>query len=298
MPPKIRNEPVDTTTATSIDELVATVKSLTSVTEALKVQLSASTSTISDLSRRLETIEGLLHTTQKENADLKSDLSNSYDEVKSLKTKLNNLEQHHRSWSIRVVGVKIPTADETDNEAVKNHLYAKLIRPILAGAVQKGLLAAIPSAEEVLERAHILPTKKQGPKPIIARFYCREIRALVFKIRKEFAPKETAPATRSQGNDERPKTRYLYQVYDDLTRANFHKMRAISNDDRVDQCWAVNGQLKLRLKDSQEIIRVNSIYDSLEDILRQHQQQQQHQQQRQQQQPQHRQQQQQQRQNQ
>jgi hypothetical protein len=107
MPPKIRNEPVATTTSTSIDELVATVKSLTSVTEALKVQLSASTTTtISDLSRRLETIEGLLHSTQKENADLKTDLSNSYDEVKTLKTKLNNLEQHHHSWSIRVVGVK------------------------------------------------------------------------------------------------------------------------------------------------------------------------------------------------
>jgi hypothetical protein len=240
--------------------------------------LATSNTTISDLSRRLTSIEALLNNTQKENNDLKQDLANSYDEVKTLKTKLNNLEQHHRSWSIRAVGIKIPTADENNNEAVKNHLYSKLIRPILAGAVQKGLLTTIPPAEEVLERAHILPSKKSGPKPIIARFYCREIRALVFKMRKEFAPKEPAPTTRSQGPDARPRTRYLYQIYDDLTRANFSKMKAIGNDSRVEQCWAVNGQLKLRLKDSQVILKVHSIYDSLEDILTQQQQQQQPQQ--------------------
>jgi hypothetical protein len=242
------------------------------VTEALKEQLSASSATINDLSRRLTSIEALLHNTQKENTDLKKDLASSYDEVKQLKTKLNNLEQHHRSWSIRAIGVKIPAGDENDNEAVKNHLYSKLIRPILAGAVQKGLLATIPPAEEVLERAHILPYKKSGPKPIIARFYCRETRALVFKLKKEFAPKETTPTTRSQGNDRGQRTRFLYQIYDDLTRANFSKMRAIGDDNRVDQCWAVNGQLKFRLKDSQVIMKVSSIYDSIEDILRQNQQ--------------------------
>jgi hypothetical protein len=252
-----------------MEELVASVKSLTSVTEALKEQLSASANTINDLNRRLVSIETLLQSTQKENSELKSDLSNSYQEVKSLKTKLNNLEQHHRSWSIRVVGMKIPTADESDNEAVKRHLYSKLIKPILSGAVQKGLLASLPSAEEVLERAHILPTKKDGPKPIIARFYCREIRALIFKLRKEFAPKEEkAPATRSQGN-ERPRPRYMHQIYDDLTRANFHKMRAISDDARVDQCWAVNGQLRFKLVNSQEIRKVHSIFDTIDDIISQ-----------------------------
>jgi dGTP triphosphohydrolase len=266
MPPK--SKPTEQQEA-SIEELVASVRSLTTVTEALKEQLSASANTINDLSRRLVSIETLLQSTQKENSDLKADLSSSYQEVKSLKTKLNNLEQHHRSWSIRVVGLHVPTADENDNEAVKHHLYSKLIKPILSGAIQKGLLASLPSADEVLERAHILPSKKDGPKPIIARFYCREIRALIFKLRKEFAPKEEkTPATRSQGN-ERPRPRYMHQIYDDLTRANFSKMRAISDDSRVDQCWAVNGQLRFKLVNSQEIRKVYSIFDSIEDIIKQ-----------------------------
>jgi hypothetical protein len=270
MPPKVQAK-ANELQETSIEELVVTVKSLTSVTEALKEQLSASSATITDLSRRLTSIETLLHSTQKENKDLKADLTSSYQEVKALKTKLNNMEQHHRSWSIRVVGLQIPTADETDNEAVKRHLYSKLLKPILTGAVQKGFLSTLPSADEVLERAHILPSKKEGPKPVIARFFCREIRALIFKLKKEFAPKEENPAitTRRQGSSEqRQRPRYQFQIFDDLTRANFAKMRAISDDSRVDQCWAVNGQLRFRLVDSQEIRKVSSIYDSIEDIIK------------------------------
>jgi hypothetical protein len=61
----------------------------------------------------------------------------------------------------------------------------------------------------------------------------------------------------------------MYQIYDDLTRANFSKMRAISDDSRVDQCWAVNGQLRFKLVNSQVIQKVFSIFDSIEDIIKQ-----------------------------
>jgi dGTP triphosphohydrolase len=266
MPPKAKPSDLP---ENSLEALVETVQKLTASTDALREQLSASAVTINDLSYRLTNIEALLKITQKENTDLKTDLSNSYQEVKSLKTKLNNLEQHHRSWSIRVVGMKIPAAEESDNDAVKNHLYNKLLKPILVGAVQKNMLSKVPPVDEVLERAHILPTKKDGAKPIIARFYCREIRALIFKLKKEFAPKEESGAvTRRQGGDQRMKTRFMYQIFDDLTRANFSKMRAIGDDSRVDQCWAVNGQLRFRLVDSNEIRKVSSIFDSIEDILK------------------------------
>jgi hypothetical protein len=171
--------------------------------------------------------------------------------------------------------VKIPMAHETGNKAVKNHPYTKLIRPILAGAVQKGLLASGPSAEEVPETAHILQTKKKtSPKPRMARFYFFFER--VSNREKSLpAKKPRRPPCRSQGNDTRLRTRFLYQglVYDDLSQANFKKMRAISDDNRVDQCWAVNGQLRFRLKDSQLIMQLNSIHDSSEDILKQQKQQ-------------------------
>jgi hypothetical protein len=256
-----------------MEELVTLVRALQTTTESMAEQLKSSTATIADLSYRLTSIEGILKATQKENEDLKQDLANSYQEAKSLKTKLNNLEQHHRSWSVRVVGMKIPAGEETSNEAVRRHLYEKLIKPILEGAVKKNILARLPSEEEVLERAHVLPSKKDGPKPIIARFYCREIRALVFKLKKEFAPKEVAQAAQAGHDGRRPgqqtsRPRYLYQIFDDLTRANFLKMKAIGDDQRVEQCWAVNGQLRFKLVDCQEIKRVFSVYDTIDEILK------------------------------
>ena len=52
------------------------------------------------------------------------------------------------------------------------------------------ILPSLPLCDEILERAHILPAKDNAVKSIIARFYCRDMRALCFMLRKEFAPKE------------------------------------------------------------------------------------------------------------
>ena len=264
MPPKIKaNEIVDGNT---LDELVATVKSLTATTEALREQLASSTSTINNLSTRLTTIETLLKVTQADNTTLKKELSGSYQEVNQLKNKLNNLEQHHRGWSVRVTGLKIPSEEENDPIRVKNHLYEKFLKPILEGAVQRKILSKLPSCNEILEKAHILPAKGTAVKSIIARFYCRDMRALCFRLRKEFAPREATARTARSGPDSRmPK--YQYLMFDDLTRLNFLKMKAISEDKRVHQCWSTNGHLKFRLVDSDQIRKVHNIFDTIDSIL-------------------------------
>ena len=60
--------------------------------------------------------------------------------------KLNSLEQHHRSWSVCVTGLKIPAEDECDSNLVKIHLYEQFIKPILEGAVSQGILPTLPTA--------------------------------------------------------------------------------------------------------------------------------------------------------
>jgi hypothetical protein len=271
MPPKAKSADAAASEVPShtLEELISTVKTLTTSTEAIRQQLTTSNNTIKDLSNRLGAIEAILKTTQEENRTLKEELAGSYDESKMLKTRLNNLEQHHRSWSIRAVGITIPAADETDNNKVKNHLYEKLLKPILAGAVEQKLLPSIPAADDILERAHILPSKKDGPKPIIARFYCREIRALIFRLKKQYAPRSTSNEARSRGATPATSTpgRLLYQIFDDLTKTNFIKMKTIGDDTRVEQCWAANGQLKFKLVGSQQIKRVISVFDSIDHII-------------------------------
>ena len=266
MPPKAAK---NTEVPTTLEDLVATVKALTVSSEAMREQLASSTTTINGLSTRLTTIETLLKVTQAENVTLKEELQGSYSEVSNLKNKLNNLEQYQRSWSIRVAGLAIPTADENDSNKVKHHLYEKFLKPILAGAVQQMILPSLPLCDEILERAHILPAKDNAVKSIIARFYCRDMRALCFMLRKEFAPKEavTRAATRTSGALDTSRPKYLYQMYDDLTRTNFLKMKAIGDDKRVHQCWATNGQLKFRLVDSEQVRKVHNVFDTIDQIL-------------------------------
>ena len=260
MPPKAAK---NTEVPTTLEDLVATVKALTVSSEAMREQLASSTTTINGLSTRLTTIETLLKVTQAENAVLKEELQGSYSEVSNLKNKLNNLEQYQRSWSTRVA------ADENDSNKVKHHLYEKFLKPILAGAVQQMILPSLPLCDEILERAHILPAKDNAVKSIIARFYCRDMRALCFMLRKEFAPKEavTRAATRTSGALDTSRPKYLYQMYDDLTRTNFLKMKAIVDDKRVHQCWATNGQLKFRLVDSEQVRKVHNVFDTIDQIL-------------------------------
>ena len=108
---------------------------------------------------------------------MKKELADSAVESEQLKSKLNSLEQHHRSWSVRVTGLKIPAEDECDSNLVKIHLYEQFIKPILEGAVSQGILPTLPTACEIIERAHVLPAKDKAAKPVIARFYCRDMRA-------------------------------------------------------------------------------------------------------------------------
>ena len=267
MPPKAKStEALDQTAA--IEALTASVRTMATNLEAMSEQLAASSSTISNLSTRLSTIETLLKITQAENTTLKEELVSSAQEATTLKAKLNHLEQHHRSWSVRVTGIKIPADEETDPNRVKHHLYEQLLKPILQGAVSNMILPTLPGESEIIERAHVLPAKKDAPKPIIARFYSRDMRALIFKLKKEFAPRETLK-TRSSNQESGPPrpARLRCQIYDDLTRTNFLKMKAIGDDSRVDQCWSANGHLKFKLVGSQQVRSVSSVFASLDEIL-------------------------------
>jgi hypothetical protein len=59
-----------------------------------------------------------------------------------------------------------------------------------------------------------------------------------------------------------------FPFYEDLTRDNFLKMKALAADQRVTACWSVGGQLRFRLSTSPEVVhRVKSVYDSVDAII-------------------------------
>ena len=256
-------------------------------------QLSNQSEQLTNINSEMKSIKVLVEALRGENNELRAaiklkdeQLKDMQSSVNSLEIKLNNLEQHHRGWGARVLNIPTTEAEEADPEAMKSKVYNLALRPLLEGAVSVGKLKEVPSAEQVLEVAHVLPGKPGLHKPIIMRFYNRNIRNLCFQLKKDFAEREPprgpggqqqqAGGTKSKRSGEQEGGsssgqgvgRYRYPLYDDLTKANLAKMRAIAQDERVLACWSVNGQLRFKLKESNVVKKVTSILDPVEVILR------------------------------
>jgi len=188
-------------------------------------------------------------------------------EITTIRQRANDQEQYIRSWSIRVLDLPIPQGqDSSDNTIVMKAVYSQVLLPIFRGAAQKGLMPGIPAWDQVLETAHILPSKPGQTPPIIARFYSRNIKALVFKLKREFATRVADPDPSSQSRSRRP-AKPAHPFYEDLTTTNFLKMRAIAKDPRVMACWSVAGQLRFRLNNEERICKVANIYDTTDHII-------------------------------
>jgi hypothetical protein len=133
----------------------------------------------------LANINTKLDTLLSENAALKKLVADRDQEIEGLKLHVNELEQHNRSWSVRILGLPLTTTEEKSSLLVREKVYETVIRPILEGAVQEGDLQQVPpKANDVIEMAHPLRAKDGAIKPIIVRFFARETRALIFRYKK------------------------------------------------------------------------------------------------------------------
>jgi uncharacterized protein YoxC len=223
----------------------------------------------------IKSIRTLVESLTNENKELRTAMKEKDEQlaqmqttVNSLEDRLNNLEQHHRGWSARVHNIPLSPAEESCPSAVIEKVYNLAILPILEGAKRAGELPSVPSADQVLEVAHVLPGKQGHHKPIIMRFYNRNLRNLVFKHKKEAAPRSTGSGRGSGGAGQERTGRLLYPLYDDLTRANYMKMKAIGQDERVQACWTVGGQIRFKLHESEVVKKVGSILDPIDKILK------------------------------
>jgi len=218
---------------------------------------------------RMDQLEAALRQARADITSLEKALDEKEKEVTTIKQRANEQEQYMRSWSIRVLDLPIPQGqDPNDNTIVMKHVFNLVLLPILKGAVQRGLLHGIPSHDQILETAHILPCKPGQTPPIIARFYSRNIKALVFRLKRDFSTKVTDPdPTPSQSRSRRQPAKPAHPFYEDLTTHNFHKMRALANDQRVLACWSVAGQLRFRLNNEERVRRVINIFDSIDNII-------------------------------
>ena len=138
--------------------------------------------------------------------------------------------------------------------------YDLLFEPILNGAREQGVIRQVPEADQLIEMAHVLPGRAGASRPVIVRFRARWMKSLCFRFRRDYAPTATV-------NGDPEKQRQVYPFFDDLTRATAKKMSEIQAAPRVQSCWSLNGQLRYKLKDSQDVKKVRSVFDSIDTIL-------------------------------
>ncbi len=88
------------------------------------------------------------------------------------------------------MGLPLSPNEEKSPDLIKRIIYSTILKLILEGAVQASDLTEVPPcADSVLERSHVLRSKEGTIKPLIARFYALDTRALIFKHKKTSVPK-------------------------------------------------------------------------------------------------------------
>jgi hypothetical protein len=214
------------------------------------------------LSEQLGNIEESMRHLAAENNVIKSALADTQTTLHTIQGNQNKMDQYNRSWSVRIMELPLSSDEEANPFRLVETVYEKVFLPILRGAHSKDLIPKIPSCDQLLERAHMLPAPKPGAtKPIICRFLNRDYRAVCFRLKKEFATRAAQGST-----DKRP--RYAHPFYEDLTAATFKKMKEMQADPRVDSCWSINGQLRFKLAGSETVKRVNQVMDPIDSILK------------------------------
>ena len=215
------------------------------------------------LPAKVTALEKLLSDSNAQNLALKKQIAEKDKAIAELTAKTNSLEQYNRSWSVRLNNIQLPDSDKTDTYTVMHTAFEKALRPIFEGAKNRGLIPAIPDCDDVLETAPILPAKASDrPKPIIARFYSRNVRATVFRLKKELAPTTTIT---TKGGERR--TVHLYPIYEDLTKPAHQLLQDLLKDPWTGPVWTIGGHIRYRLKNDDTVRKVVSVFDSVDDIL-------------------------------
>jgi hypothetical protein len=221
---------------------------------------------LSALMEEMQTLTATIKSVKRENEALKVQLNNQADEIAHLKNELNDRELYSRSWSVRFLNVQLPQGQESNTRVVMDSLYRQLLKPILEGALSKKEITSIPTCENLLETAHILPGK--GPnKPVIARFYSRFWKGLIFQYRREFAPRESNNATNGARGGQPKPARMKYPFYEHLTATTFKQLKNIQSCQQVQSVWTVGGVIKFKLNNSETVHKVSSIFDTVESII-------------------------------
>ena len=166
-------------------------------------------------------LAGELKRMKEENATLRGQVEQSRKEVSGLRTAHNDLEQHGRSWNVRVYGIREEKAGEETTQ--------KCIQKCLKVFSEQ---VGVSVTERDVEVAH--RSGKPGgprPRPILLRFLSRRKRGEVLADRRKL---------KNSG----------VSVGEDLTSANYSLLQRASKHSATLAAWSSNGKVIVKLKNN------------------------------------------------
>jgi len=210
-------------------------------------KLSKQTSEIALLVNRVNTLEATV-------ASQKTTIEALTADVKSLKDIVNYHEQQTRASSLRIFNFP-GSGDET---ALATKVYDRLLKPILAAAKAKGDLATLPQVgntiEDIYRAGKFAAGANKPPPPIVVKLTSPTIRMALLRNKRLSTPPPAEGAKRMI-------------IAEDLTPATHKRYRELIGDERVEKGWTMNGCIFLVKKSDKSVVKVKSIYDSLDEIL-------------------------------
>ena len=202
--------------------------------------------------------------------NLETEVTRLKKEAMEAKTSLNDREQYARAWSVRLTGLTVTKEEEEKlgkDRAVMKKAYDKVIKPILVAARENGQIDSVPSAwHGALENGHKLTNKNKNtntnmPPPVILRFSSRFIRNAVLRNKKKFTPQPTTAEITAGVK--------RYSISEDLTKTNYTLLRALSDDERVEKTWTMDGKIRYieKADSSKQVKIVQNPYLSVNEIF-------------------------------
>jgi len=174
--------------------------------------------------------------------DIQSKQVDTDSSILNLMRNQNMAEQHTRNFSVRVFNFPIPADSMNDCVKTSKLLYSTLFVPILKIAVSEGDIESVPSLLNVIEYAHVLPSRGSGGikvDPIIVRLQSRLLRNLLFKYKSKYF--KSNPSCKCS-------------IFEDLTSHNFKLLKSMQDDESVLRAWSVGGRCKFIRKSNPEKI--------------------------------------------
>ena len=256
-----------------LDFLMKMVSEIMVNTAATSERISALETSVASVDSKVDTIDAAFASYRKETD---AQLSALQGEIVSVKTAANSRDQQQRMKSIKLAGLPVTDEETKASDTEKflgKRVYDKILAPILSAARENGELESVPTLAKTIDeikRVQLPPSNsnipglssKPTPSPIIIIKLCSpQIRLAILRHKRLNTPAPSS-ADRSAGCKG-------FFISEDITQPTAKLLKALTDDERVDKAWTVEGRIRfIRSGDKdRRIVKVKSVFEPLSTIL-------------------------------